>query len=237
MRRHVMWLLAALLVAGCSSLKSADNGHEQREAEADSGGDGTVITESGGRRAEPDEPVDPEVDGGLAVATFAGGCFWCMEPPFEGRAGVKSVVSGYCGGAEEDPTYDEVSGGRTGHAESVQITYDPDEISYEKLLDIFWRSHYPTFGDGAPQYRPVIFYHSDEQRELAERSKKELAEEGPFDEEIETAIEPASRFWRAEDDHQNYYKKHPDQYEAYFRGSGRKEFLIETWGELPKRDE
>jgi len=235
MREHGIWLLGILLAVGCTSTNSGVDQKvvvEDKQAEPSESG-------SAGQRADPDEPIEPEVGEGLAVATFAGGCFWCMEPPFEGREGVKSVVSGFCGGVEEDPSYDAVAGGKTGHTESVRITYDPEKISYEKLLDIFWRSHDPTtadrqFADVGSQYRPVIFYHNDRQKKLAEASRARLDEQGPFEAPIATAIEPASRFWKAEAYHQDFYEKNPDRYESYYRGSGRKKFLKQTWGELPK---
>lgn len=234
MRTRISWVVAvSLLVVGCTST----NGEKQQEVIVKD--DEANQSQSAGDRADPDEPVQPEVGEGLAAATFAGGCFWCMEPPFEGREGVRSVVSGYCGGTEKDPTYDAVASGKTGHAESVRIVYDPDQISYEKLLDIFWRSHDPTtddrqFADVGSQYRPVVFYHNERQKKLAEESRRELDETGPFDEPIVTSIVPASRFWKAEAYHQDFYKKNPDRYESYYKGSGRKKFLEDTWGELPK---
>ncbi|MFB6350833.1 MAG: peptide-methionine (S)-S-oxide reductase MsrA [Bradymonadaceae bacterium] len=238
MRQRTMWLLAALLVVGCTST----NGEKEQEVvvkDEQSESSGGEQASSAGQRADPDEPVQPDVGEGLAAATFAGGCFWCMEPPFEDLEGVKSVVSGYCGGKEKDPSYDQVAGGETGHAETVRITYDPDKISYEKLLKVFWRSHDPTtddrqFADVGSQYRPVIFYHTERQKKLAEESKQRLADEGPFDEPIVTAIEPASTFWKAEAYHQDYYKKNPDRYKSYYRGSGRKKFLEQIWGEQSK---
>ena len=170
-----------------------------------------------------------------AVATFAGGCFWCMEPPFEKLDGVISVVSGYTGGAQKNPTYEQVSAGKTGHAESVQVRYDPSKIRYEDLLDVYWRQIDPTdgggqFADRGRQYRTAIFCHDAQQRELAERSRAELAKSGKFAKPIVTAIEPAGEFWPAEEYHQDYYKKNPDNYHAYRRASGREAFLARTWG-------
>ena len=170
-----------------------------------------------------------------AVATFAGGCFWCMEPPFEKLEGVISVVSGYTGGTQKNPTYEQVSSGKTGHAESVQVRYDPGKVTYEQLLDVFWRQIDPTdaggqFADRGRQYRSAIFCHDARQRELAERSKVELAKSGKFTKPILTAIEPAGEFYPAEEYHQDYYKKNPEHYQAYRRGSGREAFLAETWG-------
>ena len=169
-------------------------------------------------------------------ATFAGGCFWCMEPPFEQLEGVKAVVSGYTGGKKEKPTYEEVSSGRTSHAEAVQITYDPAIVSYEKLLEVFWRNIDPTtedaqFADVGSQYRTAIFYHSEEQRRLAEASKERLAKSGKFARPIVTEIQPAGPFYPAEEYHQDYYKKNPGHYKRYRFGSGREGFLKKTWGE------
>ncbi|MDY7096150.1 MAG: peptide-methionine (S)-S-oxide reductase MsrA [Acidobacteriota bacterium] len=171
----------------------------------------------------------------VEIATFAGGCFWCMEPPFEKLDGVMSVVSGYTGGEEENPTYKQVSYGRTGHAEAVQVTYDKTRVSYEDLLHVFWRSIDPTqvngqFADRGTQYRTGIFYHSEEQKRLAEESKQELEENGPFDKPIVTEITEAGPFYEAEDYHQDFYKKNPVRYKSYARGSGRLGFLERTWG-------
>lgn len=169
-------------------------------------------------------------------ATFAGGCFWCMEPPFEKQDGVKEVVSGYSGGHKANPTYDEVSAGTTGHMEVVQIIYDPSKISYSTLLDIFWRQIDPTdsggqFVDRGSQYRSAIFYHSNEQKVLAEKSKAELQKSGRFQKPIVTEIRPAETFYKAEDYHQDYYKKNPIRYKFYRFNSGRDGFLKKTWGD------
>jgi peptide methionine sulfoxide reductase msrA/msrB len=170
-----------------------------------------------------------------AVATFAGGCFWCMEAPFEKLDGVISVVSGFTGGSEKNPTYEQVSAGKTGHAESVQVRYDPSKITYEQLLDVYWHQIDPTdpggqFADRGRQYRTAIFCHDAKQRELAERSRAALAKSGKFAKPIVTAIEPAGEFYPAEEYHQDYYKKNPESYHAYRRGSGREAFLAQTWG-------
>ncbi len=172
----------------------------------------------------------------LQVATLAGGCFWCMEPPFERLDGVDQVISGYSGGVEVDPAYAEVSSGRTGHTESVQISYDPDKVSYEDLLDVFWMNIDPTqadgqFADKGRHYRTVIFYHDDEQRRKAEGSKKKLAGSGKFQKPIVTVIEPFRSFYRAEDYHQDYYRKNPVRYNMYKKGSGREGFIKRTWGD------
>ncbi|MFO7963853.1 MAG: peptide-methionine (S)-S-oxide reductase MsrA [Desulfobacterales bacterium] len=168
------------------------------------------------------------------TATFAGGCFWCMEKPFEKLDGVVSVVSGYTGGKTESPTYEEVSSGSTGHAEAVQIIYDPSRISYGKLLEVFWRQIDPTdaggqFADRGTQYRSEIFYHDDEQRRLAETSKQVLSESGRFDKPIVTNITPAGPFYKAEGYHQEYYKHHPVRYRTYRSHSGRESFLEKAW--------
>ena len=169
-------------------------------------------------------------------ATFAGGCFWCIETAFEGLPGVTSVVSGYTDGAKQNPTYDEVSAGRTGHAESVQITYDPARITYAELLDVFWHNIDPTqangqFCDLGTQYRSGIYYHDASQKRLAEQSKQAL-ETGPrrFKGAFVTEIAPATRFWTAEEYHQDFYKKDPVRYQAYRTGCGRDRRLTQLWG-------
>jgi len=168
------------------------------------------------------------------LATFAGGCFWCMVSPFEERPGVISVVSGYTGGHKENPTYEEVCSGTTGHAEAVQITFDPDILPYEKLLDIFWRQIDPTdpggqFFDRGSSYRTAIFYHNERQRLAAEASKRALEESGRFDRPIVTEIVPAGPFYPAEEYHQNFHRKNPLHYYRYRKGSGRDEFLARHW--------
>ena len=171
----------------------------------------------------------------LEVATFAGGCFWCMEPPFEQLPGVKSVTAGYTGGHVPNPTYEEVSSGTTGHAESVQVEYDPTKVSYDQLLDAFWRNIDPTqvngqFADQGDQYRTVIFYHTPEQKKLAEASKAKLAASKKFSEPIATKIVEAGPFYRAEDYHQGYARKNAFRYGIYREGSGRSGYLKKTWG-------
>jgi peptide methionine sulfoxide reductase msrA/msrB len=168
-----------------------------------------------------------------AVATFAGGCFWCMEPPFEKAEGVTDVVAGYMGGKGDDVNYNNYAS--KGFLEVVQVTYDPAKISYQKLLDIFWRQINPTdaggqFVDRGPQYTSAIFYYTEKQKELAEKSKEELAASGRFDKPIITPIRPALKFYRAEDYHQDYYKTHPLSYRFYRFRSGRDQFLDKVWG-------
>jgi peptide-methionine (S)-S-oxide reductase len=172
----------------------------------------------------------------LANATFAGGCFWCMEPPFDKLDGVVSTTSGYIGGTTKQPTYHEVSSGATGHAEAVQIVYDPKKVSYEKLLEVFWHNVDPTvkdrqFCDIGTQYRTSIFYHDAEQKRLAEASKAALAKSKPFKAEIVTPIVAAGDFWPAEDYHQDYYMKNPVRYKLYRGGCGRDARLEELWGQ------
>ncbi|HAM32906.1 MAG TPA: peptide-methionine (S)-S-oxide reductase [Deltaproteobacteria bacterium] len=171
----------------------------------------------------------------LAKATFAGGCFWCMEHPFDELAGVVSVTSGYTGGQKKNPTYREVSDGGTGHAEAVQVVYDPAVVSYKRLLDVFWRNIDPTvtdrqFCDVGTQYRSAVFYHDEEQRRLVDESLRELERNKPFKEKIVTQVAPASEFWPAEEYHQHYYKKNPLRYQFYRAGCGRDARLKQLWG-------
>jgi len=168
-------------------------------------------------------------------ATFAGGCFWCMQPVFDRLPGVLSTTVGYTGGKKEDPTYEEVSTGKTGHTESIEVVFDPTQISYARLLEAFWQSVDPTdsrgqFADHGTQYRTAVFYHDEEQKRLAEKSKAELAKSGKFDQPVVTEITPASEFYPAEDYHQKYYLKNAGQYYLYKEGSGRAGFLKKTWG-------
>jgi peptide-methionine (S)-S-oxide reductase len=172
---------------------------------------------------------------GLEKATFAGGCFWCMEPAFDKLEGVKSVVSGYTGGHKPNPTYEEVSSGTTGHAEAIEIAYDPSVIGYSKLLDIFWHNVDPTvkdrqFCDVGTQYRSAIFYHNGEQKRLAEASKRTLEQSKRFPGPIYTEIVPAAMFYPAEEYHQKYYQKNPVRYKYYRYSCGRDQRLRELWG-------
>jgi len=175
---------------------------------------------------------------GQAVATFAGGCFWCMEPPYDALPGVISTTSGYMGGTKKNPSYEEVSSGTTGHAEVVRVLYDPKKVSYEKLLEVFWKNVDPTvrdrqFCDIGSQYRTAIFYHTDEQKRLAEASKTVLAKTKPFREDIVTPVVPAGEFWPAEDYHQDFYVKNPVRYKFYRTGCGRDARLKQLWGSVP----
>lgn len=173
-----------------------------------------------------------------ARATFAGGCFWCMEPPFDELDGVLSTTSGYTGGIEKNPTYKEVSAGRTGHAEAVEIAYDPSKISYDELLDVFWRNVDPTtkdrqFCDGGKQYRTGIFFHNEEQQRLALETKKKIETSSVLDRPIVTEIIAAGPFYSAEEYHQNYYLKNPVRYKLYRTGCGRDRTLRSLWGSAP----
>lgn len=194
-------------------------------------------------RADSTPPQDkqastPAKGGKLAKATFAGGCFWCMEAPFEKLEGVVSVTSGYTGGKETGPSYEEVSSGRTGHLEAVQVKYDPAIISYEYLLEVFWRQIDPTddggqFADRGKQYRTAVFALGREQHALATASKRELERSGIFKAPIVTEIRWARPFYAAESYHQDYYKKDPQGYKRYRLGSGREDFLTSVWGNRP----
>lgn len=170
----------------------------------------------------------------IEVATFAGGCFWCMEAPFEKLDGVKKVISGYTGGDTESPTYETVSSGGTGHAEAVQITFDPRKISYEAIVNIFWRQIDPTddggsFVDRGTHYRSAIFYHTEEQKQIAESSRRYLGASGKFSKAIATEIVEFKKFHIAEAYHQDYYKKNTSRYKLYRAGSGRDQFITKTW--------
>lgn len=171
----------------------------------------------------------------LKKATFAGGCFWCMVSPFDKQPGIHGVNSGYTGGHTENPTYTEVCSETTGHLEAVQITYDPEVFPYEKLVQMFWQQIDPTdpggqFHDRGESYTTAIFYHDDEQKQIAEDSKKKLEESGKFKAPIVTKIREASAFYSAEGYHQHYYKKNPTHYKMYRKGSGRADFINEKWG-------
>ncbi len=185
-----------------------------------------------------DAMTDKPMPAGVETAVFAGGCFWCTESDFEKVDGVIEAVSGYTGGDVKNPSYKQVSAGGTGHVESVKVTYDPKKVSYQDLLDVFWRHVNPTdaggqFVDRGSQYRSVIFYADEHQHELAEASKEKLAASGVFDKPIVTEILPLGAFYPAEEYHQNYYKKNPIRYHWYRSGSGRDQFLEKTWANRP----
>ncbi len=170
----------------------------------------------------------------LAKATFAGGCFWCMEPPFDKLEGVVATTSGYIGGRVPNPSYEQVSYGGTGHLEAVEVAYDPAKISYEKLLEVFWQNIDPTdskgqFCDRGEQYTTAVFFHDEEQRDLAEASKKELVDSGRLKKPITTPIRPATAFYAAEEYHQDYYEKNPIRYKFYRSSCGRDRVLEKLW--------
>jgi methionine-S-sulfoxide reductase len=170
------------------------------------------------------------------TAILAGGCFWCIQPAFDKANGVIKTVVGYSGGTEPNPTYQLVTSERTNYRESIEITYDPTKISYEQLLDIYWRQIDPTQADGqftdiGPSYRAAIFYGDAEEKKIAEASKAKLASSGKFKKPIVTEILPAMKFWPAEDYHQKYYRQNPEHFEAFEAGSGRESFKNEKWGD------
>ncbi len=194
--------------------------------------------ESQGAEAAKEENVVFSSD--TQLATFAGGCFWCVEAPFEGLDGVISVVSGYAGGKEKNPTYGDVSSGKTSHRESVQITFDPQVISYSELVDIFWQTYDPTdvggsFFDRGTQYESAIFYHDAEQKKVAEESKARLDKSKRFSKPVATPVIKYTNFYPAEEYHQDYYKKNPTEYYSYRTGSGRDAFIKKHWPELSEK--
>ena len=172
------------------------------------------------------------------TAIFAGGCFWCIQPAFDKAPGVIKTTVGYCGGTEPNPTYELVGSEKTKYRESIEIVYDPTKISYDQLLDIYWKQIDPTQADGqftdiGPSYRAAIFYGSDEEKKIAEASKEKLANSGKFKKPIVTEILPAMKFWLAEDYHQKYYRQNPEHFEAFEHGSGRVSFQKKNWGDKP----
>jgi len=194
---------------------------------------GVLIAGLAALAAAPRAAATPAPGGAKATATFAGGCFWCMVHPFDQLPGVISVTSGYSGGTKDHPTYEEVSAGGTGHAESVQVVYDPARVTYEKLLDVYWHNIDPfaresQFCDHGHQYRSVIFYHDAAQKQLAEATK--VAWEKKLGKPIATEIVAYTKFWPAEDYHQDYYKKNPLRYKYYRYSCGRDQRLEQVWG-------
>jgi methionine-S-sulfoxide reductase len=183
--------------------------------------------------ASPAATAEPAAK--LDTAIFAGGCFWCMQYAFDRAKGVKKTIVGYTGGKAPAPSYEEVSSGDTGHAESIEVLFDPTQTSYDKLLEVFWMNIDPTtvnreFADEGTQYRTAIFYRDDQQKKQAEASKAALAKSGKFDQPIVTQIVAAGTFYPAEDYHQEYYKKNPEHFQAYEVGSGRAGYIRRTWG-------
>jgi peptide-methionine (S)-S-oxide reductase len=222
------WLgaLAALLaLAGCAA------------APADSGASAAREPAQAADRPAGDSEQTADLGGDMReVALFAGGCFWCMEPPFDDVPGVHATISGYTGGEEVDPTYEQVSSGRTGHAEAVQVIYDPEQVGYRELLEVYWRNTDPTvsdrqFCDHGNQYRPAIFYLNPEQQRLAEESRRAIEEAGTLPGPVVTEITQAGPFYPAEDYHQDFYTKNPVRYRTYRFGCGRDARLRELWGE------
>jgi methionine-S-sulfoxide reductase len=188
---------------------------------------GGTYTSSQGQNPSPAE---------TRTAVFAGGCFWCIQPAFDKAKGVIKTVVGYCGGTEPNPTYDLVSSEKTGYRESIQITYDPAKISYDQLLDIYWRQIDPTQADGqftdiGPSYRAAIFYDNEDEKKIAETSKQKLARSGKFKKPIVTEILPPMKFYPAEATHQKYYQQNPEHFEAFEQGSGRVSFKKKAWGQ------
>jgi peptide methionine sulfoxide reductase msrA/msrB len=195
----------------------------------------TACQQSAGSKNEV-KPTMTKENSGTKIATFAGGCFWCSEADFEKLSGVIKVISGYTGGHKKNPTYQEVCEGSTGHVEAIQVHYDPAKITYQGLLNVFWRHIDPTdsggqFADRGPQYHTAIFYHDEEQKKLAEKSKEELNLSGKFSKPIATEIKPLGPFYEAEAYHQNYCQRNPLRYKTYRYGSGRDQFIIDNWGE------
>jgi len=191
------------------------------------------------KKQEVSNPMKEE-QAGLKIATLAGGCFWCVESDLEKVPGVVKVISGYTGGHKENPAYEEVTTGKTGHYEAVQVYYDPSKVNYEQILDAFWTHVDPTdaggqFVDRGPQYRTAIFYHDEEQKRVAEKSKEALEKSGKLKKPVVTPIVKFTKFYEAEDYHQDYYKKSAFRYQVYRSGSGRDRFLDETWGAERKK--
>lgn len=236
-------LLICLTFSQACKSGSADSGSGDPSPAASSNEPGAPTSQPASATAPEEDhdgqPLAAPVPEGMAVATFAGGCFWCMEGPFEKIEGVEAALSGYTGGSEQHPTYELVSSGRTGHTEAVRVIYDPKLVTYDTLLDTYWRSMDPTdaggqFADRGSQYRPAIFTHTPEQAEQARASKEALQKSGRFADPIIVPIEPAGDFWVAEDYHQDYYLTHTDHYNRYRRGSGRAGFLEKIWGDSKK---
>lgn len=217
---------AATVVAACQS---------GAPAAAQAGGDQPTSMPTVAGDTPGGQPLAAPPPPGMDFAIFAGGCFWCMEGPFEAQAGVVEVLSGYTGGTELNPTYEQVGRSATGHAEAVRVVFDPTVVSYAQLVEVFWQTHDPTdaggqFADRGAQYRPAIFVNSDAQRAAAEASRAALIESGRFEDPVVVPVEAAGAFWVAEDYHQDYYRTHADRYSRYRVGSGRHAFLERVWG-------
>ena len=185
--------------------------------------------------ASDDEPARIVAPPNASAAVFSGGCFWCIQPPFDEAKGVYATYVGYCGGTTQNPTYEEVSSGETGHRESIEVFYDPGKISYKQLLDIFWRNINPTQTDGqfydiGSQYTTAIYYSNGEEKREATESRDALQKSGKFNAPIATKILPLEKFWPAEEHHQKYSHKDPDHYNDYHSASGRQDYFQQTWG-------
>jgi peptide methionine sulfoxide reductase msrA/msrB len=218
----IIGIVLLLLIIGCSEVVEENIGEEKVD-------DNNIVEEE-------KMVIENDVDNDLEKATFAGGCFWCMEAAFEELEGVVDVVSGYSGGEKENPSYKEISSGTTGHKEVIQVTYDPKKVSYEELLNLFWRQIDPTdaggqFADRGSQYLTAIFYHNDTQKKLAEKSKAELEKMEKFDQPIVTEIIHFKNFYLAEEYHQDYSTKRNAAYKVYEKGSGRLDYKKEMWEE------
>ena len=242
LRTSLVFSALAVLLAGCrssgchastpppaSSVAAPVTSHAPDPDSVITDPDDYPVVPDGGTRAAGPPPA------GMAVATFAGGCFWCMEAAFEHLPGVHDAISGYTGGAPEHPTYDDVSNHRTTQAEAVRVLYNPAVITYDQLLAVFWRRIDPTgvdhaFSDSGHQYRSVVFVHDAAQRAAATGTRSGIAAAGHFSDPITTTIEDAGVFWVAEDYHQNFWRTHPNHYRAYHDHSGRREMLREHWG-------
>jgi peptide-methionine (S)-S-oxide reductase len=223
MTRHAASLAASLLI-GLAVIGLTATGCRSDDGSA------ATATPTAQARADATPTADPAV---LDTATFAGGCFWCMEPPYDRLDGVQSTTSGFSGGPEVDPSYREVAGGQTGHTEVVQVVYDTTKVNYERLLYVYWRNVDPLDGSGqfcdrGSQYRPAIFWHDARQRRLAESTKDDVADR--FEQPIQVEIEPFEAFYAAEQYHQNYYQKNPDRYSSYRQGCRRDARLEALWG-------
>ena len=195
----------------------------------------TLLVSCTSQPETPKTKVSPQDLAQAQKALFAGGCFWCMEPPFDKMDGVLSTTSGFAGGTEVNPSYKDVASGKTGHIESVLIHFDPKKVTFAQLLKTYWKQINPTdsggqFVDRGPHYRPVVFYYDDKQKTEAEKSKKELSQSGKFKKPITVEILKATEFYSAEDYHQDYYQKNPLRYKYYRRGSGRDQYLEKIWG-------
>lgn len=228
-----LFLVLIMMAVGCQTPKQDDVSSAAAGVEEPQSGAASAPAPEEDPKAIADDDLAPE---GMGIATFAGGCFWCMERPFETIDGVTAVISGYTGGPEDHPTYHQVGSGTTGHAEAIRVIYDPSKVTYDLLLKVFWRNIDPTqengqFVDHGAQYRTAIFYHDDTQKAAAEASLKALQASGRFDDKIVTEITKAGDFWPAETYHQDFYKKNPEHYLRYRKGSGRDNYLDSVWGE------